>query len=389
MSPQKLLSILPVLSQPSPATCRQSYLHSTYASVDLAPTALANLAQRKGVAVSLKSICMHSQQKIAYGAFGMSIAMASVASINLLYSMTADGLMRLESALLIPDPFRTEAGYSFPSIEALALLCAWFRSLGAEYILSANYNRSQSAISQLVNELVLYFDATWRHLLDFDHTGLLSPQNLARYADALRRAGVPEVLIWGFIDCTIRQICKPSEWQRQAYSGHKKFHALKFQALCIPNGLIAHLFGPEEGRRNDNLLASKSEIFEKCREHAKQPLDPDAPTGDQYYHLFGDPAYGVSPVLLSPFADPDKNEKAWNSIMSSVRISVEHSFDIVVNNWPFLNAYWKHKVYASPVGTYYRIAVLLTNAINCFHPNQTAQKYNCPPPTVEEYFHLA
>ncbi|KAF7982842.1 hypothetical protein HWV62_25806 [Athelia sp. TMB] len=302
--------------------------------------------------------------------------------------MTADELMRLDSALRIPDPFITEAGHSFPSIEALTLLCARFRSPGDEYMLSTIYDRSQSAISQLVNELALYLDATWRHLLDFDHTGLLSPQNLANYAEALHRAGVSEVLIWGFIDCMIRQICEPSEWQRQAYSGHKKFHAVKFQALCIPNGLIAHLFGPEEGRRNDNLLTSKSEIFEKCREHAKQPPDPDAPMDNQYFHLCGDPAYGVSPVLLSPFTDPDKDETEWNSIMSSVRISVEHSFGIVVNNWPFLNAHWKHKVYVSPVGTYYRVAVLLTNALNCFHPNQTAQKYNCPLPTVEEYFHV-
>lgn len=188
----------------------------------------------------------------------------------------------------------------------------------------------------------------------------------------------------GLIDCTIWQMCEPFEWQQQAYSGHKKFHALKFQALCIQNGLIAHLFGPEEGCWYDNLLAGKSKIFEKWLEHARQPPDPNTPTTHQYY----DPAYRVSPVILSPFDNPDPDEHEWISIMSSVRISVEHSFGIVVNTWPFLNAHLKHKVYASLVGTYYRAGVLLSNAINCFNPNQTSQKYNCPPPTMEEYFHL-
>ena len=28
------------------------------------------------------------------------------------------------------------------------------------------------------------------------------------------------------------------------YNGHKRAHGLKFQSVVIPNGLIAHLYGP-------------------------------------------------------------------------------------------------------------------------------------------------
>ena len=73
--------------------------------------------------------------------------------------------------------------------------------------------------------------------------------------------------------------------------------------------------------------------------------------------------------------------------MAGLRIEVEHGFGIVTNLWPFLNAGWKMHVYASPVGHYYRFAVLLTNALNCFRENQVAQYFDCQPPSIREYFH--
>ena len=36
----------------------------------------------------------------------------------------------------------------------------------------------------------------------------------------------------------------PGEYQRIVYNGYKRVHALKFQAIALPNGLIRHLFGP-------------------------------------------------------------------------------------------------------------------------------------------------
>jgi nuclease HARBI1 len=136
-------------------------------------------------------------------------------------------------------------------------------------------------------------------------------------------------------------MCRPSQWQRQAYSGHKKYHCLKFQALSLPNGLFGHLFGPLEGRRNDSYVADESGIFEKARQFAlREGTDENTPIGDRYYQIFGDPAYGVSPVLMSPFTgEKTEAEQLWNNKMSSVRISVEHSFGCVLKSWPFLRAF--------------------------------------------------
>ena len=49
---------------------------------------------------------------------------------------------------------------------------------------------------------------------------------------------------------------------RVLYNGHKRVHAIKFQSVVAPNGLIANLFGPVEGRRHDSGKESPDQI---CR----------------------------------------------------------------------------------------------------------------------------
>ncbi|KAF7334803.1 DDE Tnp4 domain-containing protein [Mycena sanguinolenta] len=292
----------------------------------------------------------------------------------------------------VPEVFRTQNRSAFTRIEALCLLLARFRSAGDQFDLSMQYNRSQSAISEVVNELTEYLDDTWSHLLDFDTNGLLTRTRMQIYADAIHAAGAPLRHIWGFIDCTIRCMCRPSWWQRQVYNGHKKVHANKFQAVKTPDGMIAHLFGPIEGRRNDNHLLAESKILEKCAQFALRPgADQNTPIQQRYFQLFGDPAYGVSPLLLSPFSADQRTEEqtAWNAAMAAVRIEVEHGFGDITRQWPFLNAWWKHRVYSSPIGRYYRVAVLLANALNCLRPNQTSTYFDCEPPLLEDYFHAA
>ncbi|KAJ7236613.1 hypothetical protein C8J57DRAFT_964153, partial [Mycena rebaudengoi] len=149
------------------------------------------------------------------------------------FRLTAEELCDLAKALKIPDPFTTESRHSFAAIEALGLLCARFRTAGEMYTLSMLYDRAQSSISECVNELVEFIDDKWEHLLGCDDEHLLHPNNLKVYANAIHKRGAPLTSIFAFIDCTIRRICHPTWFQRQAYNGHKKFHSLKFQALML------------------------------------------------------------------------------------------------------------------------------------------------------------
>ena len=49
---------------------------------------------------------------------------------------------------------------------------------------------------------------------------------------------------FGFIDGTVRPICRPGEKQRIVYNGHKRVHALKYQSVVVPSGMIAVMHGP-------------------------------------------------------------------------------------------------------------------------------------------------
>lgn len=50
----------------------------------------------------------------------------------------------------------------------------------------------------------------------------------------------------GFIDATFVGIARPEEdaMQREVYNGHMRKHALKYQVVTTPNGLIVNFFGP-------------------------------------------------------------------------------------------------------------------------------------------------
>ncbi|TFY53417.1 hypothetical protein EVG20_g10124 [Dentipellis fragilis] len=290
------------------------------------------------------------------------------------FHLRADEIFEMLDALDIEEDILTRSRYKFSGLEALCLMLACFRSSGELSQLAMLYNRSPSTISEIVNYIVLYIDERWWHLLEFDHAHLLSPENLVAYASAIHHAGAP----------------LEGKWQRQAYSGYKHYHALKFQAIMLPNGLFGHLFGPYESCHHDPFLLSESQIVDKCAEYATRPGTNDhTPAEQRFLQIFGDPAYGVSHQVVCPFGSENRTEEQteWNATMLNVRIEVEHGFGLVLNTWPFLNSFWKMRVYGSPVGAYYRVGVLFTNILNCLRPNQVSQRFDLEPPLLKEYLY--
>ncbi|XP_044179145.1 protein NLRC3-like [Acropora millepora] len=87
------------------------------------------------------------------------------------------------------------------------------------------------------------YDNHGYRLTQWNHQ-IMSPPLLQTYADAVSAQGAPLNNCFGFIDGTVRPICRPVELQEVVYNGHKRVHALKFQSLTVPSGLIANLFGP-------------------------------------------------------------------------------------------------------------------------------------------------
>jgi len=80
-------------------------------------------------------------------------------------------------------------------------------------------------------------------------------ERAALYAEKIEGTGAYLDRCVGFIDGTAIFIAQPGGGlQRAGYSGHKRKHAVKFQCVLTPVGLIFHLFGPWEGRRHDMIL---------------------------------------------------------------------------------------------------------------------------------------
>jgi hypothetical protein len=218
------------------------------------------------------------------------------------------------------------------------------------------------------------------HLFNDWRQPWLNPIQLQLYADAVTAKGDSLSSCWGFIDGTVKAISRPSVYQRYVFNGHKRYHALKFQSIMASNGLIAHLFGPIEGRRHDCALLTESNILDQL----------DMTGNDRNgvpFCIYGDQAYPIRQRLLSPYKGNNLTvaQAAFNRNMSSCRQCVEWGFGDIVNNFSFLDFKKNLKLLLQPVGKYYIVGALLTNCRACLYKNQTSLYFGVDPPILENY----
>ncbi|KAF8577522.1 hypothetical protein K439DRAFT_1364606 [Ramaria rubella] len=168
---------------------------------------------------------------------------------------------------------------------------------------------------------------------------------------------------------------------------------MKYQGVVIPNGLIGHLSGPFHTPQNDMGVLAESNLLEYLESHAIRPGSMQVdPLVHRYFQVYGDSAYGVSPVMVSPYSGiipPTPEKHAWNMAMGGIQISVEHRFRLMLQDWLQLNCFWHQRICGTHCGVMYQVGVLLTNTQACLVPNQTVHHYGCEPPTLEEYFHVS
>ena len=96
----------------------------------------------------------------------------------------------------------------------------------------------------IYNIVLDYIYNTQGHRITQWNNTIFDPVSLERYAAAIADKGAALDNCIGFIDGTVRPICHPGEFQRVVYNGHKRVHALKFQSVTLPNGMIANMYGP-------------------------------------------------------------------------------------------------------------------------------------------------
>ena len=106
------------------------------------------------------------------------------------------------------------------------------------------FGRPEPVMSMVTNTVLDYIFTTHSHRILQWNQAILQPAQLQIYADAVSLKGAALNNCFGFIDGTVRSISRPGEHQRVVFNGHKRVHALKFQSIALPNGLIANMYGP-------------------------------------------------------------------------------------------------------------------------------------------------
>ena len=202
----------------------------------------------------------------------------------------------LRDALQIND-FKT---YNRLSVSGIEGLCILLKRLAYP----CRYSDFIKRFGRLVPDYCVIFYAVlndvydrFKHLLSDFNLPFLTRQNLEIYSQAIYDKGAALRNCFGFIDGTVRPICRPKENQQVVYNGHKKVHSIKFQSVVLPNGLISNMFGPLEGKRHDCALLRESNLLPKLNQYAFNQR------GDALC-LYGDPAYPITNHLQAPFPTP-------------------------------------------------------------------------------------
>ncbi|KAL3190188.1 hypothetical protein MRX96_020497 [Rhipicephalus microplus] len=222
-----------------------------------------------------------------------------------------DDVPRLQRALCIPDKVTTPQRVSVPGDEALCITLRRLAYPNRLRDLEHLFARHSSTISSLTNEVLRHIEDNFFHLLDDvnNHTWL-NLDTLEEFSQAVHAKGAPLTNCWAFTDGTVRPICRPTRNQKVYFSGHKRVHALKYQAIMCPNGIICQLDGSYPGSKHDSGNFGNSAAYTKLQ-NLVQGHD---------YCIYGDPAYPLRPLLLKPYGGAllTPEQLAFNKAMSSV-----------------------------------------------------------------------
>ena len=147
----------------------------------------------------------------------------------------------LIEVLGFPETFTCYNGLTGDGTEAL---CIFFKRFAypCRYLdMIPRFARPVPQLCMTSNMVMDYLYTHWSHLLTSLNQPWLSLDNLETFANATFQAGGALRNCFGFVNGTVRPVSRPGKNQRVLYNGHKKVHAIKFQSVAVPNGLVANL----------------------------------------------------------------------------------------------------------------------------------------------------
>ena len=235
-------------------------------------------------------------------------------------------IYQLQEALEIPEEFVCYNNVTIDGLEALCIILKRYAYPCRYYDLVPIFARPVPQLCIITNQVTNFIFDRWANLLRTLNQNWLRPAKLEEFANAVYNKCNAVNNCWGFVNETVKAICRPDVNQPVVYNGHKRVHAIKFQCVATPSGMIASLYGPVEGRRHDSGMLAMSGLLPELERFSRDRLG-------NILSIYGDSAYPLRPQLLTPFPGHiiPRNHEDWNKAMSEVRVSVEWVFGEVMN----------------------------------------------------------
>ena len=293
------------------------------------------------------------------------------------YRFSKEQYLLLESALELPATLTLNNGCLISGREALLMTIRRLaHPVRMVTVGDEGFGYPESTCSRAIRKMIRWLDGKYAHLLRLTPERL-SASKLNEYATAVRQAGCPRTNIVGFIDATMIRICRPTRDQDLFYNGHKRCHAVKFQAVTTPDGLIVDFFGAYPARRHDRIVYNESGLEERLGAILE-------------YTLYGDAGYRGIHRIERPYINYQARgglsdeEANFNSQMSKLRVSVEMMFGMMKRSWGYLDR--RHRLYKDDLPAHVRVAAIFTNFLTCLQGgNQVSDMFELAPPSLEEY----
>ncbi|ETV83036.1 hypothetical protein H257_04779 [Aphanomyces astaci] len=257
------------------------------------------LASRRSVATKLRFLLRQRtlRDRIPIPHFTFNVGAYNDAECLSKFRFVRADINLLVRCFQLPRVIVTHERTRCSAVEAVCILLCRFAVSDRLIVIIDVFGRSPSAQSNIMLFVVDHLHSRFKKTLFLDRDRI-APQ-LRRFATAIKEKGAEIHNVWAFIDGTVRACTRPTNgtMQRCVYNGHKRKHALKFQTLVTPDGIIAHVFGPVEDRRYDLTILRRSQLERVLR------MDPRF----DGFIIHGDSAYGKSAHFASPFADANVN----------------------------------------------------------------------------------
>ena len=282
-----------------------------------------------------------------------------------------------------PSVVRTRTRDKCNLYEAVCMMCfkyAWPTRLGT---MVKTFGSSTCRMSRIVSSLRRLIFARFRSSLS--NPPVLAPHRLDVFCAAVqKKSGFG--CCFGFIDGTVREICKPSALQGPMYNGKDRKHALKYQGVTTPDGMFLQLAGPWPGSRHDQFMVRESGVVDYLESIPRRACD------GAVYCIYADQGYSQAFGIETPYFDGSVNaqHEAYNQCMASSRITVEWAFGAIVNKWQSTNFTPAQQLLSNrKIGQVYIVAGVLCNLLNTLHPNNTSKYFGVQPPPLEVYMATA